>query len=231
MLFSKGNLLVSMIASNDPHAVGLNCIRLNPDGSTVAANGNMIMAVGPVNEAAIHFPDVGERSHPGEKGSSVPLELVDKALKNLPKDKRLALQHIALTKNRDFRKVEFTAFDMQHEQRVAGLPKQEPFPPWQDSIRRAKGSGGTQICLNRSNLIELLKAISEACPDKSGENPIYIEVNPDPTIGMILRSVNRETGQRAVAAINTYDTKGQWLPDDEWEKTVFRSSAKVVKGG
>lgn len=228
MLFSKSNLMVGQVASTNINDTGINCIHLNPDGSTAATNGKVVMAVSPVDAKRVHFPDVGEQATPGPNGVSIPLDLLDRAIKNLPKDKRVSLQNVAMTKNRDPRKVELTCTDMRHEQRVAGQPKSEPFPLWKQVMRRVRGTGGVKICLNRKDLIQLLTALEAAAPDKGGENPVYIEINPS-CVGMVLRCVNRETGQRAVGAITAYNTGGQWLPTDEWEKDVFQTEVKKLK--
>jgi hypothetical protein len=222
--------MVSKAASANQADVGLNCVRFNPDGSTVATNGKVIMAVGPVDEEKVHFPDVGEQTTPPAQGVSIPLDLLDKAIKNLPKDKRPQLQNVAMTINRDPRKIELTTYDMRHEQRVAGLPKQEPFPEWKGILRKLRGGseGRVRVCLNRKTLIELLQALEDACPDKGGENPIYLEFNPDGN-GIVLRCVNRETGQRAIGAATTYNTGGQWLPSDAWEQGVFQTEVKKLK--
>jgi len=230
MLFSKANLMVGKVASTNSMDLGINCIHLNPDGSTAATNGKVIMAVGPVDESKVHFPNVGEQTSPGEKGTSIPLDLLDRAVKNLPKDKRVSLQNVAMTKARDSRKVEFTTTDMRQEQSVAGFPKGEPFPSWKGVLRQLRGDGGAaiKVCVNRQSLLDLLNAMEEACPDKGGENPVYLEIHPEGK-GMIVRCVNRETGQRAIGGITAYNTDGQWLPSDKWETGVFNIVVKVLK--
>lgn len=228
MLLSRGNLAVAKVASQNPLDMGINCIHVAKDGTTVGTNGKVMMAVGPVDENKIHFPEVGERYFPGEKGIGLPLDLVDKAVKNLPKDKRAALQHVAMTDHRDPRKVELTCTDMRHEQRVSGNPKEEPFPDWRATVRHVRGSGGMKVCVNRDDLIDVLEALREACPNQGGGNPVFLEIHQD-GLGMAIRCANRETGQRAVGAINAYKTDGQWLPCDEWERGVFDVQVKLVR--
>jgi len=159
----------------------------------------------------------------------VPLDLVDKAIKNLPKDKRASLQNVAMTVNRDSRKVELTTTDLRHEQRVAGYPKNEPFPDWKGVLRKIRGEGEpSRLCLNRKDLMDLLSAMDEACPDKGGENPIYLEIHPEGR-GLLLRCNNRETGQRAVGGVTAYKIGDHWLPMDPWERRVFQRKIKKLK--
>lgn len=231
MLFSKANLTVKEVASQEPTAVGINCIHFNSDGSTVAANEKVMMAVGPVDPTKVHFPDVGEHTEPkafSSSGISIPLDLIEKVIKNIPKDKRVSLQHVAMTKDRDPRKVKFTTTDMTHEQSVAGYPKPEPFPSWEGTFTRIRGEGGVKICVNRKDLIDLLNALESACPDRGGDNPVFMEVNPEGK-GIVLRCVNRETGQRAIGAMSCYNTDGHWLPADLWERGVFAIVTKTIK--
>lgn len=232
MLLSKANLMVSNVASTNPSDIGINCVHINPDGSTVAANGKVVMAVGPVDEGRITFPDVGERAIPGPRGTSIPLDLLDKAVKNLPREKKASLQCVAMTKGRDPKKVQLTTTDMRHEQRIEGFPKPEPFPEWKAALRKIRGDGvsGARICLNRRDLIELLKAMDEACPDHGSESPIFMEINEQGT-GLIVRATNRETNQRAIGGITAYNTNGQWVQADAWEKEVFGIAARrLIKG-
>lgn len=220
MLFSRGNLMVAKVASENPMDAGINCVHLEPDGSTVAANGKIVMAVGPVDESKIHFPDVGPQATPPSRGLSLPLDLVDDAIKNLPKDKLVSLQHVALTQNKDERKVELTCTDRQRERRVAGAPKPEPYNDWRKIFRRFSGGEPTKVCVDRKDMIHLLQAMESACPDKGNENPVLLEISPDGK-GIVLRCMNKETGQRAIGCITAYNTNGSWTPKNSWEQTVF----------
>lgn len=224
MIFSKANLMVGDVASRSELDRVLNCIRLNRDGSTVASNGKVIMAVGPLEEGRVHFPDVGPLTTPPPEGVSVPLDLLDKVVKNLPK----TFQNVAMTQSRDPKKIQLTVTDTRQEQHIAGYPKIEPFPAWQAMLRKVRGEGGTRVCVNRKTLIDTLQALEAACPDKGGENPVFIEINPEST-GLLLRCVNRETQQRAIAGLTAYKTRDQWLPSDKWEQSVFQVQTAVKK--
>lgn len=228
MLLSKSNLTVAKVASQSANDVGINCIRLNPDGSTVATNGKVVMAVGPVDTSKVHFPDVGTQVSPRNSGESIPLDMVEDVVRNLPKDKQMSLQHVAMTEPRDPRKVEFTTSDRRTAKRVEGMPKQEPFPNWKGIFKKLRGtSAPLRVCLNRKSLIELLTALESACPDKGGENPIFLEVSQDGS-GMVLRCTNRETGQHSVGGITAYNTGGQWMLPDSWERTIFETQVKKL---
>jgi len=220
-LFSKANLVVSQVASKDKFDKGLSGVQFEPDGSTVAGNGRVLMAVGPANEDKIHFPDVGERDSPGKSGVVLSVNFVTEALKNLPKDKRISLQHVAMTKAKSSGKKEFTCITGGGlERRVADKPMREVYPNWKGVIKKVRGDDPVKVCVNRRDLIDLLKALESACPDKGNENPLFLEINK----GIVLRCFNRETGQHAIGAINAFNTQGHWMERDEWEKSIFQKN-------
>lgn len=222
MIFSKANLHVIWAASKEAFARALNGVKFEKDGSTVAGNGRIMMAVGPVKRE-VSFPETGGELLPlGEDGVVMPIKAVETALKNMPRDKRPALQHIALTSVTDASRVGFTSVDGKGDPITnASLPRSERFPDWKDTMRTVRGSGeGLKICVNIKDLIELLKAMEHACPATGGVNPVFIEVGEDEK-GLTLRSINQVTKQHTIGAIVTLRTKGVWLPRDEWEQEVF----------
>jgi len=222
-LYSKANLVVGAVASGDPFDRALNGVRFEPDGSTAAGNGKVLMAVGPADEDRVHFPDVGTRATPGGKGIVLSVDFVNEALKNLPKDKRISLQHTAMTQGRDPVKTEFTCVTAGgRERKVADYPKRERYPDWKEVARKVRGTEPVKVCLNRRDLIDLLKALEAACPDKGDENPVFVEIGK----GVVLRCFNRETGQHALGAINAFNTRGQWMEQDTWEDSIFTSAPK-----
>ena len=227
MLFSKANLMVSQVASTDEHAIYTNCVHLNPDGSTVATDGNVMMAVSPLNVEALHIqfplPRGAVHTTPAHsKGTSVTLELIERAIKNLPKDKRTSLQNVAMIQPKEEGKVALLTAHMQGSETIERNPRREEFPPWMSLFQKLRGNSGTKVCVNRQSLIHLLQAMEEACPDKGGQNPIYLEIDSAGS-GIVLRAENAETQQRAIGCITRYNLKpGQWLPADPWERTVFQ---------
>jgi hypothetical protein len=248
MIFSRANLSVVAVASRDPFDKGLNGVRVEPDGSTVAGNRRMILAIGPVDSeggegGGVFFP-VGGRVGVGDEGVVLPVDLVSEALGDLPRGSRPELQYAAVTGRggdgvggagvgAGAGKVELTTVNAGgRERRVADYPKRERFPDWRAVVRGIRGGGGdgvvARMVVNRKDLIALLGAMDEACPDKSGENLVWIELGR----GMVLRSFNRETGQRAVGSITVSKvgagTEG-WLPLDWWEEGVMGVVRKVVK--
>lgn len=188
------------------------------------------MAVGPADKERVHYPGVKDQVTPQLGGVSMTLEMLEKVVRNLPKEKKPHLQFAAMTAPDDPEHIEMTTTDLVHPQSVAGAPKREPFPQWKNIIRDTLGNQDdiTRLCFRRADLIEILRALEEACPDKGDTDPVFLEINAD-NKSMALRCVNRETGQRAIGIVTGYNTKNAWLPCDDWERSVLTRSAATPK--
>lgn len=228
MIYSKANLLVLKVASKDQFDRGLNGVRFEPDGSTVASNGRVVMVVSPADENRAKFPEkVGDQMGPGDEGLVMTLEAVEKTVKGMSKDKRMGLQYIGMMKSKDPARVALTSVDERgNPSTYASLPKREKFPFWRKILRGLRGP--IKICVNRKDLIDLLGAMEAACPDKGGVNPIFMEMEPDGR-GVLIRCLNHDTQQRAIGGVSRYDTRGQWLSEDEWEQKLFEKKRKAVR--
>ena len=233
MLFSKANLLVHGAVSGDKYDRGLTGVRFESDGSTVGGNGRVLVAVGPADPSRVTFPDIaGDQMEPGGEGMVLPVELVRKTIKGLSTDKRLSLQHAAMTRVKDPGRVGFTVLDPAgNPTTTAALPMREQYPEWKQHVRRVAGSGEegtTRVCVNRKNLLEMLKVLEAACPDKGGVSPVFLEIGRQGT-GVVARTVNYLTGQHVVGACAAYKTGGKWLERDVWERGVFGGGKRKRK--
>lgn len=228
-LYSIANLLTVKASSHEQKQASIHCIHLAPDGSTVASNGQVMIAVEPVSEE-IKFPDVGADATPGEKGVNVMPETVELVIRNLPKGKRPEMMFAVLTKNDDGQ-VELTSTDMQHTLRTQGHVQRASFPEWQGVLQTAAAKGKTRICVDRRTLAGLLSTIDEACGGSKDGNPVvFLEVGGehDP---MLVRAVSPLTGQRIVGVSMPIDTHGRWLSLSRWERRVLgrRLKPKVLR--
>ena len=220
MLYSKANLRVAQVASANPYDGALCGVQFDADGGTAACDGNGLLAVGPAR-AETHFPDVGQRATPGSQGIVLKPDFVVEVEGIIPKDKRLSLQHVAMTVGSDPAKTEFTTIDKSGRvRRVAEWPKRERFPDWRAVVRKALGAkDGEQIkrvAVGRKTLLGVLRALVDACPE-AGDAPIFLEIGN----GVVMRAQNRETGQHVVGVAASFGVKDEnWMPRDEWEKKI-----------
>jgi hypothetical protein len=219
--------MVSKVASKDGFDKGLHGVKFEADGSTVGSNGRVIMVVTPAERDRAKFPpEAGDEYEMGSEGLLMPIEAVDKAVKNISRDKRMAYQYVGLMEVKDVGRVGFTAIDeMGNPTTYAARPKREGYPEWRDMLVGLRGD--IKLCVNRRDLIDLLGAMEAACPAKGDVNPVFIELKGDGS-GLMLRCVNYDTGQHAIGGIGKYDTRGQWLEMNWWEKALFKIK-KVVK--
>jgi hypothetical protein len=201
----------------------------------VASNGKMLMVVSPADESKVVFPETaGEQMGPGDDGLLMPVDVVDKILKNMAKEgkQRISLNHVAMTRVPDPARVGFTCVDAKGDPTtVAALPKHDRYPDWKAIVNGIRGGGdGLRVCLNRNDLIELLKALERACPDRGDGNPVFLEFSSEGR-GVIARCMNYETGQHAIGALNAYRLKdGQWMEYSIWEKhNVFGMIRRALK--
>jgi len=220
--YSKANLEVGQVASTNPFDAALNGVQFDPDGGTVACNGNSLVAVGPT-KADTHFPDVGERATPGQNGVVLKPDFVAEVKGIIPKDKRVSLQHVAMTVcSADPSKTEFCTIDKTGRTRkVAEWPRQERFPDWRKVVRKAltpKLPGGkvTRVCVGRKSLLAALKTLIDASGDGS-DSPVFLEIGA----GVVMRAVNRETGQHIVAVAAALNAGDEWMKPDAWENGIY----------
>lgn len=220
MLYSRPNLEVHGAASTIKGDRGLTGVRFEPDGTTVAGNGSVLVAVGPTDEEHVRWPaEVVPQTVPGVGGMVLPVRAVQKALRNLSRDKRLALQHVALSRVRDVSRVGLTTVDPSGDvTTVSTRPLADPYPDWKETLQGV--AGGVRVCVNRRDLLGMLKVLDAACPDTGGVAPLFLEVGGAGG-GVVARTAVPGTGQRIVGACGAYDTRGEWLGKDEWERGVF----------
>jgi hypothetical protein len=186
-----------------------------------------MMAVEPTDRAVTPFPEMGAEADPGDGGVSLDLDIVDQAIKNLPKAHH-GLQYALMTRSDS--RVELTATDMKTEKRIAGIPRRHKFPDWKSLFRKAAvKTRKARICLDRNMLADLLRTIDAACGGKGSDPEVYLEVG-DQLDSVILRAENRSTGQRIVAALAPLNNRGQWMVANRWERDVLGRQIKEKRG-
>ncbi len=219
---TRASLAVAGAASTDKKEPAINRVHLAKDGTTVASNGAMILAVGPPDHTRMDaFPstDHSEPDLPAD-GVGISIQTVADIRRNLPTEKRMALQQAAVT--RCDTKVDLLITDGAQEKTLSVAPMRGKFPKWKEMLAQArKKATVARVCVSRRDLMKMLRAIDEACPDRGAFNPVFIEIG-ERDDELILRSQNYETKQRVVGMMTSIKIKGDgWLPEDDWERGVF----------
>lgn len=229
MLISRANLAVMAVASKQSKLPGINRVQLNANGSTVAANEHMIIAVSPVRpEAAAAFPMVesGE-TVPPEGGIGMPLSLVKDALRNMPQAD-LTKQYARITRA-DEDAIGLMTTDGVRKDEVTAMPMRGNFPNWEKSLvdARCKARSG-RIVVNGKLFVNLLATIMQACPDRGNFNPIWIEFGGRGD-ALYVRAHNRQTGQDAIGMVTEMDTGDFWIRMSDWEASILGKFGRTVK--
>jgi len=230
-LYSKANLEVAKVVSQNPVDGALTGVHLAADGATVSGNGRTFMVVAPVDGEKVPFPFVGEEVNLPAMGVTIEKEIADTAYKNIPRQgKTPTYQHVALTRCDDA-KVELTATDGRKEQRVGAPALDVEYPDYKAVLRNVERSAKVgRVCVSRKHLLTILEAMDKASSSASGEvdELLYIDFGKE-TDAMLLRSENFITGQRIIGVAAPMNTKGNWLEYDRWENTVFGKLVKTIK--
>jgi len=224
MILSRANLAVREVVGDTE---GLNVVHIDPDGSTVASNGRVLLAVGPVDAARVQMPGVGQAG-PGAFGVNVPPKTIDIAVRNIPKD-RNAPQAVAITQCDDD-VVELTTQSSTETQRVSARPAKVRYSAWRDvlqSVRRALAPD-RRICISRKDMVDLLTAMDHAAGPAGDEGAVFIEFGSESDALLVRGYSAVNGGQRIIGAIKPR-VAGEWLALSRWERGVFSLFAKTPK--
>lgn len=222
-ILSKANLQVVTISSAEKAIPALNNLRVESDGTTVAANGRVVLAVSPVKEKTKESVIIDETQLP-EEGCTVPAETVRDVIKNMPKDTNFGglLEHCDLSVKDT--KGQFLMKDGKKPIKIGGSLYRHEYVKYREILGNAlKGTLlSSRVVLNLKRFKSLINALDKVCPDSSGETPAFIEFTPNDDI--VVRAVNPTNGQRAVAVMSSYKfAEGQWLEHSEWEENFYRN--------
>jgi len=225
---TRANLAVVGTASTDKREPALNRVHISADGATVAGNGSMLMAVGPADpERMKGFPETDPGINPPEDGVGVSLNTISDTKRNLPAEKLQAIQQVQIT--RCDTRVELLTSNGATAKRVATAPMRGKFPRWQRIFAEARAKAKkTRICVNRRELMRVLKAMDEACPDRGEFCPVYLELGDENDL-VVLRGQNYGTKQHVVSTLRPILPQ-EWLPTDAWERGVYGEEEPKPRG-
>lgn len=223
MIVSKASLQVIHVTSKDSQIPVLDNVHITMDGTTVGSSRGIVLAVSPVNK------EVKEKLHLKETQLKKPLTIssnfTKKIIKNIPPDKQFKglLEHADI-ENSIGSRVDVNLHDGNQEFSINGRKYQEEYIPHKKILSNALNArNGFKLVVNRTRLKLLIDTIEKACPDSTGESPIFLEFCENHTI--LLRCINMVTGQRVMAALLTmnFDEK-KWLKDKTWERGLLNDS-------
>jgi hypothetical protein len=223
MILSRANLAVREVVGD---AEGLNVVHIDADGSTVASNGRVLLAVGPIDPNRVQMPGIGQAA-PGTFGVNVPPKTVDIAVRNIPKD-RNAPQAVAVTQCDDDT-IELTTQSATETQRVSARPVRVRFSNWRDVLQNVRKAlkPDRRICISRKDAIDLLNAMEHAA-GVGDEGAVFIEFGSE-TDAILIRGYNAVNGGQRIIGVIKPLVAGEWLALSRWERVVFSLFAKTPR--
>jgi hypothetical protein len=205
-------------------------VHIDADGSTVASNGRVLLAVGPVDASRVQMPGVGQAA-PGGLGVNVPPKTIDIAVRNIPKD-RNAPQGVAITQCDDDA-IELTTQSSTETQRVSARPVKIRFPDWRSVLQNVKRAVSMtpdrRICFSRKDALDILTAIDHAA-GIGDEGIVFMEFGSE-SDAILIRAYSTINGKQRIIGIIKPMVAGEWLALSTWERVVFSLFAKMPKGG
>lgn len=195
-------------------------VQIHGDGVLVAANKRAALVVGPIsNELPVlnRFKIDNQGLGGDVVGLTTETALALERMVKRSKEFGVVMEHAAL--RGDGRgKVEAESHDGKRPARMTLPVREGRRVDTRVLLGRASGTGSVwRGALNRKRILGLIEAMCKACPDKSGEVPLYVELFADGRV--IMRTVNRETGQWCVGLTAAYRVEDErWEGRQEWEK-------------
>jgi hypothetical protein len=223
MILSKSSLLISSLARKDASIPGLDCIRLEKDGTAIAASKNIVLAIEGVNtEATKNLPF--ENTAPLEV--TITTETAQRIASAIGSDSTFGgrLEYTDVY-DKGVKLCFNVCDDKNRKSTIEGTKVHYPWINWRAIFRHGARRDNKKVIINRARLDILLSVLKQIAPDKGGESPLYIEFTEDNYL--IVRSVNYVTGQRIIAIVTNYF--GTWPEYNAWELSIVKPLSRTPR--
>lgn len=227
MLLSRANLLASNAAATDSTRYALNGLHVDPDGTTVATDGAQLIAVAPCPADVQDYPG-GSTADLGGDGVTIPTDMVNEAAKSIPKRKaKPILENVLL--GSDNGTVALSTTDLSRRRSVDCEPVEGNWPDWRDIVSLDRPDS-IKVTINPKMLSALLATLARACPRKSVDSAVILEI-VDGKAPIMVRAQNEDTGQRALGVLMPMDMSDNesFMEYDAWEKPFASAPATSAK--
>ena len=215
MILSKANLLIAGITekSGDNR---LNTVHVAKDGTTVAANPRILIAVSPVKRKVkknlTFLNDVGENI-----SGTITAETAKSVLKYMPKDSL----YKGLLEHCTFNDGKFEIHDGRRMQRVEGKLFEREYIDYKKAFDLiGKEEVSNEITINLKTLLQTLQTLDKVSQNSTKDSPVYITITENGHL--LMRTENFRTGQRVMAFTTAYTKEeNQWLTLNIWESRLL----------
>lgn len=218
MYISKGNLIIYEVADKDKDIELLHNVHFAEDGTSIARNKKLQVAVSPVQEE-VKKDLKNFITETGGNSATIPVESVKKVIKAIKPDKKCngLLEHCDLEIEND---IKFTTTDGIDNHIIDCKNSGRDYIDYKAIFQEFyKKKSGRKVILDANRLLILLQIIKKFNSGNLKELPVYLEFTDDNKI--IIRTDNMITEQRLIALMTSYDfEENSWLDMNDWEKQL-----------
>ena len=150
MLIDAVGLGVVGVADKNDGRYAISAVRLEPDGTTAATDGRVLLAVEPCGLKDEDFPETKTSADVPGTGMVLPCEIVKDVIRNLPKTaSRTALLAAKLTAaDKDYTELTTTNLSRVKSEGAHVDPDGPGFPAWRDMIPRVDAEAAEYVTIN-----------------------------------------------------------------------------------
>ena len=138
------------MADKDDGRYAISAVRLEPDGTTAATEGHVLLAVEPCGLKDEDFPETKTSADVPDTGMVIPCEIVKDVIRNLPKTApRSALLAAKLTAaDKDYTELTTMNHSRVKSEGAHVDPDGPKFPAWRDMIPRVDAEAAEYVTIN-----------------------------------------------------------------------------------
>lgn len=225
MLVDAKSLAVHAVCAAEQGRYSIDCVRLEPDGTTVATDGWMLLAVEPNPQDAGDYPDLVPPAEIPKAGICIPGDVAKEATHNMPKNGSKPILRNALvtvaelpsgvgTSDSKPGKIELTTTDLRRNRKIGGEVPNVQFPRWKEMVPAPRDKAVT-VTLGLPLLEKLVKTL------KAVQNPessaVTFEV--EDAEKLIVVSGSAGPGRRFLGVIAPVKVRMASEPND-WETAL-----------
>lgn len=215
MKLDRKSLAVHHAAADEEGRYAINGVLLETDGTIVATDGKMLMA--------IQAPDQGEDKNPVLPSEQfvIPLEFAQDLGGRIPKGPRAAADKsdFARITAADPDHLEFRILTKHLQVMIETAPEEGRYPDWRAVLPKIQ-KGNVRFCLGLEALEKLVKVLKGALPAKGPGVSRHVEfMVGDPKKAVLIRAqVGGDLDRRLIGALMPVTSSGGSGELTDWEK-------------
>jgi hypothetical protein len=230
MIIAKDALAGAIsIAQSDKLIPALSHIAIEPDGTIIAMNRNIVFACEPVKETFAKKVPIENKEHIPHERIYFTIETAQTILKSIPRDNlfKKLLEHAVIITKQDSLATEVYTTDGRERHNIRVHRAQvRMFPDWKMAFAGKMGEQkvNKHVIWNRKRLQGAVAAIENACKYDGEFAPIFLFMGDQ---RVLWRSVNELTGQRMLIVFSDSEIEGGWMELNDWESNLLSQRKRI----